>query len=189
MAKKFDKIIVVDLEATCWDETTAAGKKEKGSQESEIIEFGCCAYYPATSNISELKSFYTYPTTSRISEYCTNLTTYTWDFIRKNGTSFEGGLNRLRKEYGPKHRVMASWGNYDWYMISSQCLREDLKFPFGRSHINIKELHAVYRKLEKALGLGAALKFEGLTFAGTQHVGRDDAYNAARILRIVLEGK
>lgn len=189
MAKKFDKIIVVDLEATCWDDTTAAGIKEKGNQVSEIIELGCCGFYPVTGNISDPKSYYARPTTSTISEYCTNLTGYTWDFIRKNGTPYEGALNRLRKEYGPKHRVMASWGNYDWYMISQQCLREELKFPFGRSHINVKELHAVYRGLDKALGLGAALEHEELEFQGQPHRGRDDAFNAARILRIVLEGK
>jgi inhibitor of KinA sporulation pathway (predicted exonuclease) len=189
MAKKFDKIIVVDLEATCWDETTAAGRKEKGNQVSEIIELGCAAYYPYTYNTSDPKSFYVRPTTSKISQYCTDLTGYTWDFIRKNGTPFEGALNRLRKEYGPKHRVMASWGNYDWYMISQQCLREDLKFPFGRSHINIKELHAVYRKLDKALGLEAALKYEKLEFVGKPHQGRDDAYNASRILGTILRGE
>lgn len=187
MAKKFDKLIVIDLEATCWDDTPA-GIKEQGDQISEIIELGCCAYYPETANISEPKSFYVRPTTSRISEYCTNLTGYTWDFIRKNGTPYEGALNRLRKEYGPKHRIMAAWGNYDWYMIGQQCLREDLKFPFGRSHINIKELHAIYRKLPKALGLGAALEHEGLEFEGNPHCGRDDSYNAGRILKIVLEG-
>ena len=189
MAKKFDKIIVVDLEATCWDETTEAGKIEKGDQVSEIIELGCCAYYLSTGNITEPKYFYARPTTSKISQYCTDLTTYTWEFIRKHGTTYEGALNRVKKEYGPKHRIMASWGNYDWYMISNQCLREDLPFPFGKSHINIKELHTIYRGLEKSLGLDAALKHEGLEFQGTPHHGGDDAFNAARILKIVLEGK
>ena len=189
MAKKFDKIIVVDLEATCWDDTTDAGALEKGDQISEIIELGCVAYYPVSGNISEPKSFYARPTTSKISQYCINLTSYTWEFIRNNGVPYDGALNRVRKEYGPKHRVMASWGNYDWYMIAQQCLREDVKFPFGRSHINVKELHAVYRTLDKALGLEAALKYEKLEFVGTPHRGADDAYNAARILRIILKGE
>lgn len=188
MAKKFDKIIVLDLEATCWDEDTEAGRAEKGNQISEIIEFGLCSFYVDTGNISEPVSIYTHPTTSKISQYCTDLTSYDWEFIRKNGIPFEGGLNRLRKHFGPKHRVMASWGNYDWYMISQQCLREDLAFPFGRSHINVKELHAIKRKLPKALGLGAALVHEKLEFVGTPHKGLDDAYNTAKILKKILEG-
>lgn len=187
MAKKFDKIIVVDLEATCWDEDTAAGIAEKGTQEAEIIEFGVAAYYPASGNISPPKSIYVRPTSSKVSEYCTGLTGLTWDYLKTNAIPFEGGLNRLRKEFGPKHRVMASWGNYDWYMISHQCLREDLPFPFGRSHINIKELHAVKRKLEKALGLEAALAVEDMEFIGKPHCGADDAFNAARILKKLLE--
>jgi len=187
MAKKFDKIIVVDLEATCWDEDTDAGKAEKGDQEAEIIEFGVAAYYPASGTISSPKSIYIRPTTSKISQYCTDLTGITWDSLRKDGLTFASGLNRLRKEFGPKHRVMAAWGNYDWYMISHQCLREDVQFPFGKSHINIKELYTIKRKLEKGLGLEAALAVEGMEFIGRPHCGADDAFNAARILKKLLE--
>ena len=184
MAKRFDKIIVLDLEATCW-----ATPEEQGEQVSEIIELGCCAYYRSSTQITDPQSFYARPTTSKISQYCTDLTGYTWEFIRKVGTPYEGALNKVRKAFGPKHRIMASWGNYDWYMIAQQCLREEVKFPFGRSHINVKELHAVYRGLDKALGLGASLEYEKLEFVGTPHHGSDDAFNTARILKIILEGK
>ena len=186
MAKKFDKIIVVDLEATCWDQDTEEGRAEQGDQVSEIIELGACAWYPESGNITDPISYYVRPTTSRISEYCTNLTGYDWPFIRKNGIPLQGALNKFRKEFGPKHRVMAAWGNYDWWMISEQCLREDIAFPFGKSFINVKELHAFRRRMSKSLGLGAALTHEELEFVGKPHQGCDDAFNTAKILKLIL---
>ena len=81
---------------------------------------------------------------------------------------------------------MASWGNYDWYMVSEQCLREDQRFPFGRSHINVKELHAVMRRLPRALGLGRACEYEKIGFVGIPHRGDDDAYNVARVLKNLM---
>jgi len=36
MAKKLDKIIIVDIEATCWDKSVPVG------MESDIIERGIC---------------------------------------------------------------------------------------------------------------------------------------------------
>ena len=188
MAKRFDKIVVVDLEATCWDEDTEAGRIEKGEQESEVIESGVCAYHVDLGDISPPMSILVRPTSSKVSKYCTDLTGYTWEDLRKNGMPYRGALNKLRKNFGPKHRIMACWGNYDWYMLSQQCIREELPFPFGVSRINIKELHAIKRKLEKAMGLEAALDHEGLKFEGSPHCGADDAFNAARILKRVLEG-
>lgn len=188
MAKKFDKIIVVDLEATCWDEDTPEGLAEKGDQVSEIIEFGVCAYHVQNGDISDKMSILVRPTSSKVSEYCTKLTGHTAEELRKHGIPYLGAVNKLRKYFGPKHRIMASWGNYDWYMVSQQCLREDVPFPFGRSHINVKEKHAVHRKLEKAMGLGAAIDHEGMEFIGRPHNGADDAFNIARILKRLLEG-
>jgi len=187
MAKKFDKIVVVDLEATCWDEDTPEGIAEKGDQLSEIIEFGVCSYYVQSGIIGDKASILVRPEKSTISEYCTNLTGHTWEGLRKHGIPFVGAVNRLRKNFGPKHRIVACWGNYDWYMVSQQCLREEEPFPFGRSYINVKELHAISRKLDKAMGLGESLVVENLGFLGTPHHGDDDAYNVARILKKVME--
>ena len=183
MAKKFDKIVVLDIEATCW-----ATEAERGDQESEIIELGLCNYHVETGHISEAMSIYVRPDNIELSQFCTDLTGITTGQLKKEGVPLEGAVNRLRKHFGPKHRVMAQWGNYDWYQVSTECLRKDINFPFGRSNINVKELYAVYRKLPKALGLGNALKNEKMEFIGQPHSGRDDAYNTARILKLVLEG-
>lgn len=181
MAKKFDNIIVLDLEATCWETP-----EEQGDQVSEIIEFGLCNYHPESRQISKKMSILVRPTTSKVSEYCTKLTGHTWEKLRIEGIPFDGALNRLRKEFGPKNRIVASWGNYDWSMVAIQCLREDQKFPFGRSHINIKELYTVRYGHEKSLGLQAALDLEKMGFTGIPHHGDDDAYNAARILKLIM---
>ena len=50
MAKKLDKILVVDVEATCWD-----GKPPSG-QESEIVEIGLCTLEVAAGERSDKQS-------------------------------------------------------------------------------------------------------------------------------------
>jgi len=188
MAKKFDKIIVVDLEATCWDEDTPEGIAEKGDQLSEIIEIGVCSYLVQSKRIADKQSILVRPQNSKVSDYCTKLTGHTWEGLRKHGIPYAGAVNTLRKNFGPKHRVIACWGNYDWYMVSQQCLREEVPFPFGRSYINVKELYALTYGLTKAVGLGEALGMERLGFVGSPHRGDDDAYNVARILRQLIGG-
>ena len=179
IARKLDYIIVVDLEATCWAPDEPAG-------DSEIIQIGSCCLDVRNLSIHDSSSIYIRPTRSSVSEFCTALTGLTWEFLRVNGIPFDGAINTFKKRYGPKHRIWATWGNWDRWKLGDDCSIANVPFPCGASHINIKELHAVKRKLPRSLGLGSALRHEGLSFEGKEHNGEDDAINAARVMQRIL---
>jgi len=69
MGRKLDKIIVVDVESTCWK-----GKPSEG-QINEIIEVGL--------GIINKQSYIVKPKLSIISNFCTELTSITQEMVDK----------------------------------------------------------------------------------------------------------
>ena len=57
-----------------------------------------------------------------------------------------------------------------------------MRYPFGRTHLNIKSLFALVHALPHEVGMDEALKLAGLPLEGTHHRGVDDARNLAQIL-------
>ena len=76
MARLLDKILVIDLESTCWD-----GPPPEG-QVSEIIEIGVVTLDVAALQRVDKQSILIKPTKSEISAFCTQLTT-----LKKNSTA------------------------------------------------------------------------------------------------------
>lgn len=70
--KTTDRILVIDLEATCWE-----GRQPK-DQVSEIIEIGICVLDTQDGSISKNKGILIKPEKSSVSPFCTQLT------IKKN---------------------------------------------------------------------------------------------------------
>ncbi len=66
-----DKILIIDLEASCWDGPVPEG------QVNEIIEISACMLDTATGAISQRKGLLVQPERSAISAFCTQLTTTT----------------------------------------------------------------------------------------------------------------
>jgi inhibitor of KinA sporulation pathway (predicted exonuclease) len=175
MSKKLDHIIVVDLEATCWEGTPPEGEI------NEVIEIGVCRLELSTMLRSDKKSILVKPTRSKVSEYCTKLTTLTQEQVDQ-GVSFLSACAMLRQEYRTRDRVWASFGDYDRKQFERQCATESVPYPFGSRHINVKTLFAVARGLPHEVGTAQAIEMLGRTFEGTQHRGDDDAWNIAAIL-------
>ena len=67
MARQLDQIVVIDVEATCWEGAPPDG------QELEIIEVGVCPLVVATSQRLERHSILVRPARSTVSAYCTAL--------------------------------------------------------------------------------------------------------------------
>lgn len=178
---KFDKIITVDVESTCW-----RTKEEQGNQPMEVIEIGVCSLDVQTFDISRKKSYIVRPKFSNVSEFCTELTGYTWDNV-KAGMPFENACNKLAKEYGTRNKVWASWGDYDRSHFERECRAKKARYPFGKSHINVSSLFTLMKGNSKKSSVGRALESIGFTFEGTPHKGCDDAWNTARILRYLLK--
>lgn len=179
MAKQLDTMLVVDLEATCWN-----GPNPEG-MENEIIEIGIALMDVRTGEVGECTSILVKPERSEVSDFCTELTTLTADQL-KAGITFKEACKRLRTEFLSQQRVWGSWGDYDRNQFQRQCASFGVGYPFGPAHINLKNLYAVLHGLDRELGMPSALEREGLPLEGTHHRGIDDARNIARIFGRML---
>jgi len=184
MAKYTDKMLVIDLEATCWDENSPQPKGE----ESEIIEVGICSMSRQNAEkhwtIIGSESILIKPIKSKISRFCTSLTTLTQAQVDKGVTLFEA-CRRLEAVYDSPHVPWASWGDYDRKMFEKSC-KGVVRYPFGPTHWNMKDFYSLMTKLDREVGMAEALKLEGIPLSGTHHRGVDDAYNVGKILEKIL---
>lgn len=180
MANRLDEILVVDVEATCWD-----GKIPRG-QQREIIEIGVCVLHVETGQRRHLESVLVRPEHSVVSAFCSDLTTLTHTQVMNQGISFEEACLHLRHQYRSRARTWASWGDYDRRQFEIQCADRGVKYPFNTTHINVKNLFALVHALPREVGFDRALKMLGVPFEGTKHRGDDDAWNIAGVLSILL---
>ena len=180
MARFLDTIIVVDVEATCWDGTPPVG------QTQEIIEVGITQLSSESGERFGKQSILVTPTRSQISPFCTQLTTLTPELLNSQGGGFREACKRMDKQLQTKQRVWASWGDFDRRIFERQCRAMEVPYPFGPTHLNVKTLYALLRTLPKEVGLQEAMRQEGLEFEGTAHRGDDDAWNIAAVLGRLL---
>ena len=179
MAKLLDKIVVVDVEATCWKERPPA------NEESEIIEIGACLFDLKTFERDRKTSILVRPQRSKVSPFCTELTSLTQEEVDK-GIPFRKACSKLAVEFSTQARTWASYGDYDRSMFDRQCGRFGVKYPFGKTHINIKNLFALMKSLDREVGMDEALSIIGAKLEGTHHRGDDDAWNIALLLQHVF---
>ncbi|MBN1563469.1 MAG: exonuclease domain-containing protein [Anaerolineae bacterium] len=180
MAGKLDRIIVIDLEATCWDGPTPP------DQESEIIEVGVCMLDVKTGERSQKQSIIVKPERSRVSEFCTELTTLTQADV-EHGVSFEHACQILRRKFRVRDRTWASYGDYDRRQFIKQCDQKGIKYPLSATHINVKNMMAVLYGLHSEVGLVQAMAIMDLPLEGIHHRGHDDAWNIAALLAKMLQ--
>ncbi|WP_338152005.1 3'-5' exonuclease [Chryseobacterium angstadtii] len=88
--KTTDNILIIDLEATCWDERPPRG------QVSEIIEIGVCIMDASTGKISKNEGILIKPQYSKVSPFCTELTSITQKMLDDEGVMLEDALDILR---------------------------------------------------------------------------------------------
>ena len=175
MAKrKLDQVLVVDIEATCWEHSPPEG------QESEIIEIGLCLLNVASWQPQDKRSILVRPHHSSVSPFCTQLTSLTQEQVEQ-GISFAQACTILKTEYGSHERVWASYGEADRLRFERQCQSRQVAYPFAPRHLNIKTLFALWYGLPKEVGMSTALQIAGLPLEGTHHRGDDDAWNIAAL--------
>jgi len=179
--KKQDKIIVVDIESTCWDTSPPRG------EESDIIEIGICPINVKTLRPEEKRSILVTPTRSNISDFCTQLTTITQEQIDEHGISLAEACAILKEEYDTTARLWASWGDYDRNQFNKVCRAHKIWYPFGSRHLNAKTLFAIAAGLRREVGLKEACEICKIPMEGTHHRGDSDAWNIARILCHILK--
>jgi len=174
-----DEILIIDLEATCWRDEPPAGES------SEIIEIGLCVLDLKTLERTHKRSLLIRPERSKVSRFCTELTTLTQADVDAGMTLAEA-CKILQDTYLSRRRTWASFGDYDRRMLQRCCEQSGVPFPMGRTHLNVKNLHALVYGLENEEELEATMARHGHTLVGTHHRGHDDAWNIALVLAEVL---
>jgi inhibitor of KinA sporulation pathway (predicted exonuclease) len=180
MIIKFDKIIVIDIESTCWEKPT--------DEISEIIEIGISPIDTKSGIVLDTRSILVKPEHSKVSEFCTRLTKLTQEDV-DSGISLKDACDILVSEYNSKKYIWSSYGFYDKLQFEGQCKRENIGYPFIKAHINVKILFALKYSLKRQIGMIKALNLLGLPLIGTHHRGGDDSRNIARILSKILYNK
>ncbi|MEO3403260.1 3'-5' exonuclease [Mucilaginibacter sp. CAU 1740] len=177
-----DEIIIVDLEATCWE-----GDGEYQKQRSEIIEIGVCKLDVDTGRIIASEGILVKPVYSEISAFCTKLTTITPKMVEEQGVSLKEACSILEERYNAKKLTWVSYGAYDRSMLKEQCAKFGVRYPMSAHHINVKVLFAEVYQLSKGIGMERALRMLNLPLQGTHHRGVDDARNIAKIFSRLVE--
>lgn len=183
--KKLDKIIVVDLECTCWEDGKPPMTEQP--QRTEIIQIGICSLVVETGEIINKASYLTKPQWSSVSEYCTALTGITPE-MAKRAMPFDNACNKIVKEFGPKSRVWASYGVGDKAMFEYECWEKQAQYPFSEHHIDVSTLFLLKHRINGGgVNLAKAMEKIGTEFRGTQHSADDDAFNTAVLLAHLLK--
>jgi len=175
MARRLDRILVVDVESTCWEGNPPPG------QMSEIIEIGLCVVDVVALERVVRRSILVRPACSTVSAYCTQLTTLTQADVDP-GVSLAEACRVLAQEYQSGQRLFASFGDYDRQQFERNCAAFGIPYPFGPTHLNVKNLAAVAYGWSREVGMSEALVRAGLPLEGTHHRGGDDAWNIAGLL-------
>ncbi|MFP3598379.1 exonuclease domain-containing protein [Chryseobacterium sp. SIMBA_029] len=176
-----NEILIVDLEATCWE-----NDRIPVGQKVDIIEIGICELNLTTKIISKKQSIYVIPERSEINSFCTKLTGITPQLIEEQGIYFDEACEKIQDEYQSATLTWAGFGNFDKEQIFEQCDWLGIEIPFSYDYVNVMEEFRSHFKLQKMIGLKRALEYLKMDFEGNHHSGADDAYNTAKIVRTLL---
>ena len=173
------RYIVVDLEATCWENVHDYDRME-------TIEIGAVELPSSNSIPSREFDRFIRPTEEpHLSDFCIRLTT-----IRQrdldNADHFPSVFADFVEWIGDEPFFLCSWGAYDLTQFRTDCARHGVEFPISfQRHINLKKQFARISSKRES-GMEQALAQAGLSLLGTHHRGIDDARNIARLGNLVL---
>ena len=168
------KFIILDLEATCWEQQNKA--------RSEVIEIGAVGIHENGEILSEFSSFIRPLLNPTLSDFCKKLTHISQDRIDKSPDFpqvvdlFLKWLDNFHDDY-----CLCSWGFYDQKQLIQDCQLHQLDTAWLNRHISLKHQYAKLKDLKEPVGMKTALGLEKMTLFGTHHRGIDDARNISQI--------
>jgi inhibitor of KinA sporulation pathway (predicted exonuclease) len=187
---QFSKMMVVDLECTCFQEEDLDRPRGwKADKDQEITEIGVSIVHLPYLEILSTESFLVQPD-GPMGAFCKELTTLTFNDV-KDRPRLAGVLEELcawakSEKFDIQSMPWGSWGDYDRVQLYRECARKGLKYPFGRAHYNIKGLYSMMTGQGKGFGVSGALDQLNMNFDGIPHRGVDDARMTAKILLEIL---
>ena len=173
------RYVIVDLEATCWNDRNWRDKME-------TIEIGAVMLESVHGPvIDEFATFIKPVVEMELSDFCTELTSIKQSQVDK-APYFGAAFHDFMAWIGDEPFAFCSWGNYDLVQLQRDCERHNIEFPQSlMNHVNIKtEFSRVFDV--KRCGMEKALQVLSIPLEGTHHRGIDDARNIAKIAMEVL---
>ena len=179
--------VIFDLEATCYDDSRKDEVKPYGFV-NEIIEIGAVKLDDTGKEIDRFSKFAQPKDFPVLSNFCKELTTITQEDI-DNAYMIKFVLDEFISWCDDS--ILISWGHYDKKQLIYDLKNNSVNYydDFFDNHHSLKHLHAEWNNLKKkrGIGMGGALRMEGLTLEGTHHRGIDDAINIAKIFRKYID--
>ncbi|UMZ10147.1 3'-5' exoribonuclease [Pseudomonas sp. MPFS] len=174
--------LVIDLEAT----TDEGGWPVS---EMEIIEIGATLVNRQGREQDHFQRFVRPQRRPMLTPFCRELTHITQANIDAAAplTEVWSQFERWLTQHQPRLEGWASWGDYDRKQLQLEWHNQHLHSLLNDvPHMNLKQRFAKARRLERPLGLNAALQLAGMQFNGQQHRALEDARNTARLLPLIL---
>ncbi len=188
----YDYLLIIDIEATCEDETLAQSKNFP----QEIIEFPVLLYDTRQRKVVGVFHSYCRPVKRpELTEFCKDLTHITQTQVDEavefpqllcalNDWLFE--QNDLRnKRWAVVCDNSADMAQFMW----KQCQMSSVPMPpWAKVWVNLNVMFRQFYRIpfSQKTSLIAMLKFLGLTFMGSHHSGLFDSLNILRVLQIML---
>jgi len=122
MTHPTDRILTIDLEATCWEDQVAPDGQPQSVHNMEPIEIGC-ALATRDGVLLDSRSFLVRPTRyPKLSAFCQSLTGITQD-MADAAPRFPEAIDTLNHWLGQPADsfIWCSWGNYDRLHMQAQC--------------------------------------------------------------------
>ncbi len=171
------RVIVVDVEATCW-------KKDIWSRRKETIEIGA-VHYQLGTDLSQWQEFQTFVrpmTLPRLSTFCRELTGITQADVDA-APLFDEAWLRFREWMSPTATVvLASWTHYDVWQLDLDLELHGLpkiKLP----HLDVKKLST---RFVGGMSIEKTATALGVESGEARHRAIRDARTTARILDRLL---
>lgn len=178
---KYDRFLIIDLEATCCDRKTIK------RHEMEIIEIG--AVMLEAQNLTIVDEFQSFIKPIRhpiLTQFCQQLTSITQIQV-DSAPTYQEAIDPFKKWlYQYSNFIFGSWGDYDRKQFEQDSKFHRGSYPISSEHINLKQLFTENQKLPKRYGMAQALELAKLELTGTHHRGIDDAKNIAKLMPYIL---
>ena len=189
--KKYDYLIILDFEATCFDINDKHTKPDH-----EIIEFPSVVVdIKAGKIVDKIEQFVKPKKNIELSLFCKNLTSITQSQV-------DGGIP-LRDALKFHHKFVSNYqnsilvfcGDWDGFMLQKDAQFNNLDVPtFYKKWINIKipfqKIYNLDKSYCKNIGsMNGMLKYLNMEFEGTPHRGICDCSNLANIcIKMLSDG-
>lgn len=169
-----DRLLVVDLELTCWEGAPPAGEAP------EIIEIGIAEIRTPDLEIGRSKRYLVRPRGSRVSAFCAQFTGLDEALLKREGRPYAEVASSIRREFGTPRKTWAAWGRDDCAIeAASHAARTPP--PFSSSFIDFCHLWSLLSGEGALVSLEDALSAAGIEPQGQPHRALDDALNTARL--------